>query len=70
MHRRVALLAVVALAVAGAPVPAQAGTALDRGPVGWSGAGSSSQRRTVMEYWTPERMRAARPLSAPTPRRG
>ncbi|GGT01169.1 trypsin-like serine peptidase [Nonomuraea spiralis] len=70
MHRRVVLLSVVALTVAGAPAPAQAGTTADRGPVGWSGAGSSAERRTVMDYWTPERMRAARPLSAPEPRRG
>ncbi|MFI6182654.1 trypsin-like serine peptidase [Nonomuraea sp. NPDC051191] len=69
MHRRVVLLSVVALAVAGAPVPAQAGTTSAPGPVGWSGAGTSSERRTVTEYWTPERMRAARPLSAPAPRR-
>ncbi|NUT43256.1 MAG: peptidase [Thermoactinospora sp.] len=74
MHRRVVLLSVVALAVAGTvagtTVPAHAGTVLDRRPVAWSGAGSQAERRTVLEYWTPQRMRAARPLSAPEPRRG
>lgn len=70
MHRRVVLLSVVALAVAGAPVPAQAATAFDRKPVAWSGADSWSERRTVLEYWTPQRMLAAQPLAAPEPRRG
>ncbi|MCK2220284.1 peptidase [Actinomadura sp. ATCC 31491] len=46
-----------------------AGSALDHGPVGWSGADTSSERRTVLSYWTPQRMLAARPLDTPAPRR-
>ncbi|MFD2348159.1 peptidase [Nonomuraea ferruginea] len=64
MHRRVALLSVAALALAGALVPAQAqatGTA-DHRPVRWSGADSSSERRTVLQYWTTQRMMAAQPM--------
>ncbi|MBF8185723.1 peptidase [Nonomuraea sp. K274] len=70
MHRRVALLSAVALTVTGALVPtgtAQAG--VDPRPAGWSAADSSSERRTVLQYWTSQRMLAAEPLSAPPPRR-
>ncbi|MFB4276721.1 MULTISPECIES: trypsin-like serine peptidase [unclassified Nonomuraea] len=76
MHRRVALLSTVALALAGALVPAgaaQAGTAneLDpRRPAGWTATDSWSERRTVSQYWTTRRMLAAEPLQAPAPRRG
>ncbi|MGW0802381.1 trypsin-like serine peptidase [Nonomuraea sp. NPDC002799] len=75
MHRRVALLSVVALAVTGALVPAStaqasAGNALDRRPVGWSVTDSGTERRTVAQYWTPQRMLAAQPLDTPAPRRG
>ncbi|SEG97939.1 V8-like Glu-specific endopeptidase [Nonomuraea solani] len=82
MHRRVALVSAIALAVAGALVPAstaqaagasaQAGTSaeLDRRPVGWTATDSWSERRTVSSYWTSQRMLAAQPLSAPPPQRG
>ncbi|MEV0379411.1 peptidase [Nonomuraea sp. NPDC050643] len=74
MHHRVALVSAVALAVAGALLPAgtaQAGasTELDRRPVGWTATDSWSERRSVSQYWTAQRMLAAQPLSAPTPRR-
>ncbi|MGI5282288.1 trypsin-like serine peptidase [Nonomuraea polychroma] len=74
MHRRVVLLSAVALTVAGALVPAgaaqaSASTGLDPRPVGWSGADEWSERRTVLQYWTPQRMLAAQPLGAPAPRR-
>ncbi|MFG1704259.1 trypsin-like serine peptidase [Nonomuraea sp. M3C6] len=70
MHRRVALLSTVALTVAGALVPASAAQAsLDPRPARWSGADSWSERRTVLQYWTSQRMLAAQPLGAPAPRR-
>src|SRR5262245_50117494 len=75
MHRRVALIPAVALAVAGALVaptgPAQAGTwnGLDPRPVGWSATDSWSQRKAVLNYWTSQRMQAAEWLSVPRPRR-
>jgi V8-like Glu-specific endopeptidase len=73
MHRRVALLSAVALAVTGALVPmsAQAGTStgLDHKPVRWAAADSWQERRTVSNYWTTQRMLAAQPLDALTPRR-
>lgn len=75
MHRRVALLSAAALTVAGALVPAgaaqaSASTGLDHPrPVSWSGADSWQERKTVTGYWTPQRMLAAQPLSAPAPRR-
>ncbi|WP_188189878.1 trypsin-like serine peptidase [Nonomuraea sp. SYSU D8015] len=74
MHRRVALLSAVALTIAGALVPAgaaqaSASTGLDRRPVSWSGADSWSERKTVLDYWTPQRMVAAQPLAAEAPRR-
>ncbi|MEV4290975.1 peptidase [Nonomuraea bangladeshensis] len=79
MHRRVALLSAAAIAVAGALVPAASAQAssitgsitssttsgFDRNPVGWAGADSASQRRTVLSYWTPQRMLAAQPLDTP-----
>lgn len=74
MHRRAALLTAAALALAGTPAlagPAQAApTGLDPRPAGWSLADSSSERRTVLQYWNAQRMRAARPLSTPALRRG
>ncbi|MGW0196079.1 trypsin-like serine peptidase [Nonomuraea sp. NPDC003201] len=75
MHRRVVLLSAVALALAGALVPAGAAQAsapsgLGPRPVGWSGADSWSERRSVLQYWTPQRMLAAQPLGDPPPRRG
>ncbi|MFC4010211.1 trypsin-like serine peptidase [Nonomuraea purpurea] len=75
MHRRVALIPAVALAVAGAlvspsgPAQASAWNGLDPRPVGWSATDSWSQRRTVSNYWTSQRMLAAQPLSVPRPRR-
>jgi V8-like Glu-specific endopeptidase len=73
MHRRVALLSAVALAVTGALIPmgAQAGasTGLDPQPVRWSAADSWQERRTVSNYWTSRRMLAAEPLDALAPRR-
>ncbi|MDF2706915.1 MAG: peptidase [Nonomuraea muscovyensis] len=77
MHRRVALLSAVALAVAGALIPASAGaaqagtsaTGLDPRPVRWSATDSWPERRTVLQYWTSQRMLAAEPLSSPAPRR-
>lgn len=69
MHRRVVLLSAVALAVAGALVPASAQAGLDPRPAGWSGADSWPERRSALRYWTPQRMLAARPLGAPEPRR-
>ncbi|MER7364464.1 trypsin-like serine peptidase [Nonomuraea wenchangensis] len=83
MHRRVALLSAAAVAVAGALVPAASAQAsstttgttngttsgFDRNPVGWAGADSSSERRTVLSYWTPQRMLAAQPLDTPRIRR-
>jgi V8-like Glu-specific endopeptidase len=72
MHRSVALLSAVTFAVAGALVPASAaaGAGHDPGPVRWTATDSWPERRTVMRYWTPQRMLAARPLSAPAPQRG
>ena len=75
MLRRVVLLSTVALTMAGALVPLSAGqagalTGLDPRPVGWSATDSSSERRSVLEYWTPRRMQAAQPMGVPTPRRG
>jgi V8-like Glu-specific endopeptidase len=74
MHRRVALLSTVALTLAGSLVSgsvahASAGTGLDPRPFGWSAADSWSERRDALQYWTPQRMLAARPLAAPEPRR-
>lgn len=77
MHRRVALLSAVALTAAGALIPASAAaaragtsaTGLDPGPVRWSTTDSWSERRTVSQYWTAQRMLAAEPLSSPAPRR-
>ncbi|MFC4118847.1 trypsin-like serine peptidase [Nonomuraea zeae] len=74
MHRRVALLSTVALTLAGTLVAggtahAGAGTGLDPRPFGWSAADSWSERRDALQYWTPQRMLAARPLAAPEPRR-
>ncbi|MFG1685690.1 trypsin-like serine peptidase [Nonomuraea sp. NPDC049269] len=75
MHRRVALLSAVALTVAGALVPAGAAQAsggrisADPTPVRWSATDSWSERRTVLQYWTQQRMMAAQPLDDPTPRR-
>ncbi|MEU8247842.1 peptidase [Nonomuraea sp. NPDC048916] len=75
MHRSVVLLSTVALSTAGALVSsgtAQAGarTDLDPGPARWSATDSWSDRRTVLQYWTSQRMLAAQPLAAPAPRRG
>ncbi|MEV0620530.1 trypsin-like peptidase domain-containing protein [Nonomuraea sp. NPDC050404] len=75
MHRRVSLLSAIALAVAGALVPAgtaqaQVANGLGPRPVGWTATDSSSQRRTVSQYWTTRRMLAAQPLDTPAPRRG
>ncbi|GGO60925.1 trypsin-like serine peptidase [Nonomuraea cavernae] len=74
MHRSVALLSAVTVAVAGALVStgaaqARAGNGLDPTPARWSAADSWSERRTVLSYWTPRRMLAAQPLAAPAPRR-
>ncbi|MFG1945795.1 trypsin-like serine peptidase [Nonomuraea sp. NPDC048826] len=65
MHRRVALISAAALAVAGALVPAaqaQATGTADHRPVRWAGADSWSERRTVSQYWTTQRMLAAQPM--------
>src|SRR5690606_41375459 len=62
MHRRVALLSAAALALAGTLVPAQA-QAADHRPGPWAGAGSSSERRNVLQCWTPQRMLAAQPVA-------
>ena len=64
MHRRVVLVsAAAALALAGALAPAQAATqASDHRPVRWSGADSWSERRSVLQYWTTQRMLAAQPM--------
>ncbi|WP_043621645.1 trypsin-like serine peptidase [Nonomuraea candida] len=75
MHRRVSLLAAIALALAGALVPAggaqaRAVNGLGPRPVEWSATDSPSQRRTVSQYWTTRRMLAAQPLDTPAPRRG
>ncbi|GAA3116854.1 MULTISPECIES: trypsin-like serine peptidase [Nonomuraea] len=75
MHRRVALLPAVALALAGALAPvgtANAGTAGGpdfRRPAGWTATDSWRERRTVSQYWSTNRMLAAQPLNAPAPRR-
>ncbi|MFC5825095.1 trypsin-like serine peptidase [Nonomuraea insulae] len=70
MHRRVALLSALAIAVAGALVPASSAQAAnDPRPSGWAAADSGSERRTVSQYWTTQRMLAAQPLDAPAPRR-
>ncbi|MEU4571278.1 serine protease [Nonomuraea sp. ATR24] len=79
MPRRVALLAALTLTLTAAPAAAQATTAQvttarttaahDPGPVRWSATDSWPERRTVLQYWTPQRLRAARPLSSPEPRR-
>ncbi|MEV0589993.1 trypsin-like serine peptidase [Nonomuraea cavernae] len=73
MHRSVALLSAVTVAVAGALVStgtAQAsGNGLDPTPARWSATDSWSERRTVLSYWTSRRMLAAQPLAAPAPRR-
>ncbi|GAA3168164.1 trypsin-like serine peptidase [Nonomuraea roseoviolacea] len=77
-----AATAVTALAAAG---PAQAGSrpgsgtgagssagfgaAAEPGPVRWSATDSSSERTSVLRYWTSQRMLAARPYDTPTPRR-
>ncbi|WP_217707274.1 trypsin-like serine peptidase [Nonomuraea rhodomycinica] len=66
------MTAVTALAAAG---PAQAGArsgpsaAGEPGPVRWSATDSSSERTSVLRYWTSQRMLAARPYDTPTPRR-
>jgi V8-like Glu-specific endopeptidase len=70
MHRRVALFSTLALVVAGALVPAgSAQAANDPRPSGWTATDSGSERRTVSQYWTTQRMLAAQPLDAPAPRR-
>ncbi|MFI7616080.1 trypsin-like serine peptidase [Nonomuraea terrae] len=72
MHRRAALLTAAALALTCAPAlagTAQAAAGPDPRPARWSATDSSSERRTVLKYWTSQRMRAARPLDAPPPRR-
>ncbi|WP_049563708.1 trypsin-like serine peptidase [Nonomuraea sp. SBT364] len=69
MHRRVALLSALTLTLTAAPVSAQATAAHGPGPVKWSATDSWPERRTVLQYWTTQRLRAARPLSTPAPRR-
>ncbi|MET8862068.1 trypsin-like peptidase domain-containing protein [Nonomuraea sp. NPDC004580] len=75
MHRRVALLPAVALALAGALAPvgtASAGAAGGpdfRRPAGWTATDSWRERRTVSQYWSTNRMLAAQPLNTPAPRR-
>ncbi|MFI6790138.1 trypsin-like serine peptidase [Nonomuraea sp. NPDC050383] len=76
-------LATTTATAALATAPAQAGsragsgagsqvisvTAAEPGPVRWSTTNSSSERTSVLQYWTSQRMLAARPLDAPAPRR-
>ncbi|MGW4797149.1 trypsin-like serine peptidase [Nonomuraea sp. NPDC004297] len=74
MHRRVSLFSALALALAGALVPAgaaqaEAANGLDPRPARWTAADSQSERRTVAQYWTTRRMLAAQPLDSPAPRR-
>jgi V8-like Glu-specific endopeptidase len=92
MHRRVALLSVAMLGMAGALVPvgsaqaqaqaqaqARAAATLDHRPasgaasdpkaVWWSATDSRSERRTVLSYWTSQRVLAAEPYVARTPQR-
>ncbi|MFD0659517.1 trypsin-like serine peptidase [Thermocatellispora tengchongensis] len=70
MHRRLALVSAVALALAGALVPTGAARAVTGPePVGWSATDSWPERRSVLQYWTPRRMLAAQPMGAPAPRR-
>ncbi|MEW9548298.1 serine protease [Nonomuraea sp. NPDC050783] len=57
------------LTATGPAATGPAATGLDHGPVGWAGADTWSERRTVLSYWTPQRMLAARPLDTPAPRR-
>ncbi|NRQ37785.1 peptidase [Nonomuraea sp. NN258] len=73
MHRRLVLLSAAALVLAAGLVPAGAaqaagGSGLDPGPVRWNAADTWSERRDVLQYWTPQRMLAARPLASPPPR--
>ncbi|GAB2959560.1 trypsin-like serine peptidase [Nonomuraea fastidiosa] len=73
MHRRVALLSAAALALAGALAPMGTANAAGgpdfRRPATWTATDSWSERRTVSQYWTANRMLAAKPLNAPAPRR-
>ncbi|GGO76849.1 trypsin-like serine peptidase [Nonomuraea cavernae] len=71
MHRRVALLSVVTLALGGALLPAGAAQAQAAPrPAAKAAADSPAEQKTVLRYWTPRKMEAAQPLAAPSPRQG
>ncbi|NBE97423.1 peptidase [Nonomuraea sp. KC401] len=74
MHRKVALISVLALAAGSAallPVSgAQAGVQVRPEPAQKAAADSASERRQVLTYWTERRMEAAPPLDAPGPKAG
>ncbi|WP_049568894.1 trypsin-like serine peptidase [Nonomuraea sp. SBT364] len=65
MHRRVTLLAILTLALLpAAPVHAEPR------PAQRAAADSDGEQRAVLDYWTPARMAAARPLDVAAPRAG
>lgn len=69
MHRRVALLSILALATGSTLLSAgaaQAGTGPR--PAVEEAADSKSEQREVLQYWTPQKMEAAQPLTPPAPK--
>ncbi|WP_219460550.1 trypsin-like serine peptidase [Nonomuraea rhizosphaerae] len=69
MHRRVALLSTLTLTVGSVLLPAglaQAQAAPK--PAQKAAADSTSEQRTVLRYWTPQKMEDAEPLDAPAPK--
>ncbi|MGA5758516.1 trypsin-like serine peptidase [Nonomuraea bangladeshensis] len=77
MHRRLALLSTLALAMgsAAALLPttaaqAQGSAAARPRPAQHAAADSAGERRQVVRYWTEARMEAAEPLNPPNPAKG
>ncbi|MEU0572278.1 hypothetical protein ABZ297_43700 [Nonomuraea sp. NPDC005983] len=68
MHRRLVLLPVVMLCAGSVLFSAGQAQAAPR-PAQRAAADTTSEQRAVLQYWTPQRMEAAQPLDAPSPRR-
>ncbi|WP_214322418.1 trypsin-like serine peptidase [Nonomuraea sediminis] len=75
MHRRLALLSVLTLSAGGALLPVVSAQAqaqvknTEPKPVTEAAADTKSEQKAVLQYWTPQKMEAAKPLDAPQPKR-
>ncbi|MFI6734257.1 trypsin-like serine peptidase [Nonomuraea sp. NPDC050451] len=74
MHRAVVLLSILTLTSGGAALlpagAAQAGVQMRPKPTQHAAADTASEQRQVLTYWTEQKMEAAQPLDAPSPRTG